>query len=87
MLMTAQEMIEKQRASYSSQATQILMKMFNPELAKAAKMPSCRRINVYIEQNDQMVIGVIVRSLRDVGYRVEVKKAPDSNELCFTLGW
>lgn len=92
MLTTAQEMVKKQRDECASQAMRILEGNFEPELAKAAKSPSLRRIDVYIDEKDQMVIGEIVRSLRDAGYRVEVEirrdpKRPEIKKPCFTLGW
>ena len=91
MLMTAQEMIEEQRANCGLKAVQILMAEFMPELKRAAKMPSLRQINVFIKEDDQLVIGSIVRSLRDAGYRVEVNAGYRVDgvcqKLCFTLGW
>lgn len=91
-MLTAQEMIEEQRANCSSQATQILMKMFKPELDRAAKSPSLRLIDVYIDEKDQMVIGAIIRSLKDMGYRIkfEIRPCPENPKIkkpCFTLGW
>ena len=94
MLTTAQEMVKKQRDECASQAMRILEGNFEPELTRAAKSPSLRRIDVYIDEKvkDQRVIGEIVRSLRDAGYRVEVEirrdpKKPEIKKPCFTLGW
>lgn len=83
-MLTAQEMVKKQRAA---KAAQILKEKFRPILEEASKLPDLRSVRVAFEEDDMNVVKQVEFDLEDMGYAVKYIHSYCAHWWKFEVSW